>query len=271
MVSERVEELRGFARDSVYEDSNYDFEFRSRYRDPGIIEDGDIPVMAAKSGKTVDEFKDLMEDADYYFQNENGSVSFFAENKEIKNAKLRDASFGKEILTHMHGGEDWLNKHLEIEAYDYFSDYYVTDPPGFYAEFGGGPPGTLSEGNTTHPTYFPEGGSDYTEKLFQYRDPTGRIPIDMVAGSSHFGDSDLGTIFHTRQADYPVEGGGTARYIGEIQSDPQQKIGDRASKTYEQSLAARDIAILKEKLKGLELKNTMFNCTQIWMSLIKNG
>ena len=234
--------------------------FRSRGGDAEILINEayrDIPEMAAKSGLDVDEFKNLADNSDYYFKNLDGSINFFTGNKQIKDPEIRDKALNGEILTHMHGGEDGVNKHLEIAAHDYFDDYYVTDPPGFYAQFGGGPPGTLSEGNTTHPTYFPRGGDNYTEKLFQYRDPTGRIPIDMVAGSSHFGDSDLGTIFHTRQADYPVEGGGTARYIGEIQSDPQQKIGDRTSKTYEQSLAARDIEILKEKMRGLSEKDTL--------------
>jgi len=222
LVDEKINEALELELENVY--SNEDF--GRNYIEPYFIEDSEIPEMAANSGKTVDEFKDLMEDADYYSQNEDGSVSFFAENKKIKNTKLRDAALGKEILTHKYGGEDGLNKHLEIEAYDYFSDYYVTDPPGFYAEFGGAPPGSLSQGNTEYSGYFPLGGDNYTEKLFQYRDPTGRIPIDQVAKSSHFGDSNYGTIYTTRQADYPVEGGGTARYIGEIQSDPQQRFGE---------------------------------------------
>ena len=222
LVDEKINEALELELENVYSNEY----FRRDYIEPYFIEDSEIPEMAANSGKTVDEFKDLMEDAHYYSQNEDGSVSFFAENKKIKNTKLRDAALAKEILTHKYGGEDGLNKHLKIEVYDYFSDYYVTDPPGFYAEFGGAPPGSLSEGNTTHATYFPRGGDNYTEKLFQYRDPTGRIPIDELAGSTHFGDSNYGTIFHTRQADYPVEGGGTARYIGEIQSDPQQRLGE---------------------------------------------
>jgi len=222
LVDEKTNQALELELENVYSNEY----FGRDYIEPYFIEDSEIPEMAANSGKTVDEFKDLMEDAHYYSQNEDGSVSFFAENKKIKNTKLRDAALAKEILTHKYGGEDGLNKHLKIEVYDYFSDYYVTDPPGFYAEFGGAPPGSLSEGNTTHATYFPRGGDNYTEKLFQYRDPTGRIPIDELAGSTHFGDSNYGTIFHTRQADYPVEGGGTARYIGEIQSDPQQRLGE---------------------------------------------
>ena len=203
--------------------------FRSRGGDAEILINEayrDIPEMAAKSGKTVDEFKNLADNSDYYFKNLDGSVNFFTGNKQIKDPEIRDKALNGEILTHMHGGEDGVNNHLEIAAHDYFDDYYVTDPPGFYAQFGGAPPGSLSEGNTTHATYFPRGGDNYTEKLFQYRDPTKRIPIDQLAGSTHFGDSNYGTIFHTRQADYPVEGGGTARYIGEIQSDPQQKVGE---------------------------------------------
>ena len=256
MVSERVEELRGLLRDSVYEDSNYDFDFRSLYGDPGLINYSDIPEMAARSGKTVDEFKNLTETADYYFINEDGSVKFFVPNKEINNANLRDDALNEEVLTHIYGGEDGLNKYLEDGVRTDLEEEFRMDPPGFLAGYRIDSPG-LAEGETQYSSYFPEGGSDYTEKLFQYRDPTGRIPIDQVAGSSHFGDSDLGTIFHTRQADYPVEGGGTARYIGEIQSDPQQKIGDRTSKTYEQSLAASEIEVLKEKMRAISKKDTL--------------
>ena len=134
---------------------------------------------------------------------------------------------------------------------------FNNDPPRFINNYRVETPNAMDIGETQYSSYFPEGGSDYTEKLFQYRDPTGRIPIDQLAGSAHFGDSDYGTIFHTRQADYPVEGGGTVRYVGEIQSDPQQKVGDRTSKTYEQSLAASDLEILKEKLRGLSNEDTL--------------
>ena len=83
-------------------------------------------------------------------------------------------------------------------------------------------PESVDAGDTTYSEYFPEGGTDYTESLFQYTDPTGRIKIDTLAGSSHFGEDNAGTIFHTRHADYVNEDGDTVRYVGEIQSDPQQ-------------------------------------------------
>ena len=251
MVSERVEELRGLLRDSVYEDSNYDFDFRSLYGDPGLINYSDIPEMAAKSGKTVDEFKDLTETAEYYFINEDGSVKFFVPNKEIDNANLRDDALNEEVLTHIYGGEDGLNKYLEDGVRTDLEEEFRMDPPGFLAGYRIDSPG-LAEGETQYSSYFPEGGSDYTEKLFQYRDPTGRIPIDQVAGSSHFGDSNYGTIFHTRQADYPVEGGGTARYIGEIQSDPQQKVGEGdVLSSYADTLKLADATLVRNEIQNL--------------------
>jgi hypothetical protein len=145
MVSERVEELRGFARDSVYQDSNYDFEFRSLYGDPSLIENSDIPEMAARSGKTVDEFKDLTKTADYYFINEDGSVKFFVPNKEIDNANLRDDALNEEVLTHIYGGEDGLKKYLEDGVRDDLEEEFRMDPPGFLAAYRIDSPGLAEE------------------------------------------------------------------------------------------------------------------------------
>ena len=100
-------------------------------------------------------------------------------------------------------------------------------------------PESVDAGDTEYSEYFPEGGTDYTESLFQYTDPTGRIKIDTLAGSSHFGEDNAGTIFHTRHADYVNEDGDTVRYVGEIQSDPQQKIDPSVAyiQNYDQSLS----------------------------------
>ena len=98
-------------------------------------------------------------------------------------------------------------------------------------------PESVDAGDTEYSEYFPEGGTDYTESLFQYTDPTGRIKIDTLAGSSHFGEDNAGTIFHTRHADYVNEDGDTVRYVGEIQSDPQQRLSsDSSPMSYDQSL-----------------------------------
>ena len=211
----------------------------SGYFSPTELGDKELNTLAKKLKTNTDDLRGK----EWAYRNEDGSVEFFEHTDEA--------------VQHQYGGEDALNQELNKLARETLENEFYDDPPRFINRYNLENTNAMDMGETQYSSYFPEGGSDYTEKLYQYRDPTGRIPIDMVAGSSHFGDSDLGTIFHTRQADYPVEGGGTARYIGEIQSDPQQKIGDRTSKTYEQSLAARDIEILKEKMRGLSEKDTL--------------
>ena len=103
-------------------------------------------------------------------------------------------------------------------------------------------PESVDAGDTTHSMYFPEGGTDYTESLFQYTDPTGRIKIDTLAKSGHFGEDNAATIFHTRHADYVNEDGDTVRYVGEIQSDPQQNLSsDSSLMSYDQSLVLSEL------------------------------
>ena len=108
---------------------------------------------------------------------------------------------------------------------------------GFMNQYDVENPNSIDAGDTQYAEYFPEGGTDYTESLFQYTDPTGRIKIDTLAGSSHFSEDNAGTIFHTRHADYVNEDGDTVRYVGEIQSDPQQRLSsDSSPMSYDQSL-----------------------------------
>ena len=211
----------------------------SGYFRPTELGDEELDTLAENLKTNTDDLRGK----EWAYRNEDGSVEFF--------------QYTDEAVQHQYGGEDALNQELNILIRESLENEFYEDPPRFINRHNLQNSNAMDMGETQYSEYFPEGGSDYTEKLFQYRDPTGRIPIDQLAGSAHFGDSDYGTIFHTRQADYPVEGGGTARYIGEIQSDPQQKVGDRTSKTYEQSLAASDLEILKEKLRGLSNEDTL--------------
>jgi hypothetical protein len=113
----------------------------------------------------------------------------------------------------------------------------------------------VDAGDTQYSEYFPEGGTDYTESLFQYSDPTGRIKIDTLAGSSHFGEDNAGTIFHTRHADYVNEDGDTVRYVGEIQSDPQQRLSENNTVTdYARSLLEEEMTQLRTDMKLMKSK-----------------
>jgi hypothetical protein len=87
---------------------------------------------------------------------------------------------------------------------------------------------SFDAGNTKYSDYFPEGAENYQENLLRYADPQGNIKSRDIASSSHWGRDDDSTIYHWRQGDYDLadagQFGGRARYIGEIQSDPQQNL-----------------------------------------------
>ena len=209
-------------------------DYELEYFNPNKFDD-DVLEKLAKDLKTS---PDDLRSKEWAYRNEDGDVEFF--------------QYSSEAVEHLYGGKDSLKQKLEDNIYERLEQEFYNDPPSFIDNYG---LQNTDAGGTQYSDYFPKGGSDYTEKLFQYRDPTGRIPIDQVARSGHFGssDSNYGTIFHTRQADFPVEGGGTARYIGEIQSDPQQSLGNNISNTYMHSY----LNTLKEKLKSLSKKDTL--------------
>ena len=103
-------------------------------------------------------------------------------------------------------------------------DSYDADPPSFYERYNIELPRVFGAGDTQYSNYFPEGAEDYTENLFQYFDPTGRINILQTAESGHFGDDAISTVMHSRTGIFPTRSGGKAMYVGEGQSDPFQKL-----------------------------------------------
>ena len=63
-----------------------------------------------------------------------------------------------------------------------------------------------------------------TVKTYSFVPTEDTFPADRVAGASHFGEYDEGAQLHTRTGDFPVRGTDSrALYLGEIQSDAQQK------------------------------------------------
>ena len=209
------------------------------YFSPAKLSDEELNTLAEKLKTNTDDLRGK----EWAYRNEDGSVEFF-ENTD-------------DAVEHQYGGEDALNQELNKLARETLENEFYDDPPRFINRYNLENTNAMDMGETQYSSYFPEGGSDYTEKLYQYRDPTGRIPIDQVARSRHFGDSNYGTIFHTRQADYPVEGGGTARYIGEIQSDPQQNwLGDRLGEgdvlsSYADTLKLADATLVRNEIQNL--------------------
>ena len=209
-----------------------DFLPQNDYFNPTELGDEELERLAVEMGTDTN---DLM-GKDWAYRNEDGSVEFF--------------QYDDTALAHQYGGEDELQEELRRKVRLQLEDDYANDPPQFMYQFGVENRNALDAGNTQYSEFFPEGGADYSENLFQYSDPTKRIGIDVIAGSNHFGSQDAGTIFHTRHADYVDENGDTVRYVGEIQSDPQQKITDSdAITSYGQSLQEEQMSALRYDIK----------------------
>ena len=190
------------------------------YQRPDDLSDDYLKELAKDLDITVD---DLIASKEWVYIDESGDVEFF--------------NYTDDALAHRFGGESRLQEEINIRIRDNLEEEYSYDPPNFMYRYGVERPESVDAGDTEYSEYFPEGGTDYTESLFQYTDPTGRIKIDTLAGSSHFGEDNAGTIFHTRHADYVNEDGDTVRYVGEIQSDPQQRLSsDSSPMSYDQSL-----------------------------------
>jgi hypothetical protein len=152
---------------------------------------------------------------------------------------------------------DDVDSYLEGRVREGLGEEFLQDPPEFMNRFNIEQPNSFEAGDTQYSSYFPAGAERYMENLYQYTDPTEKIPFNQFAGSKHFGDDDIGTIFHTRTGDFPVDsasetGGGfgsIARYVGEIQSDPQQALkGDRKPRSYNETILVSRLNDLNEKM-----------------------
>ena len=117
-----------------------------------------------------------------------------------------------------------LDTYLERRVFERLENDYNYDQPSFYQRYNIELPRVFGAGETEYSNYFPEGAEDYTENLFQYFDPTGRINILQTAESGHFGDDAISTVMHSRTGIFPTRSGGKAMYVGEGQSDPFQKL-----------------------------------------------
>jgi len=117
-----------------------------------------------------------------------------------------------------------LDNFLENRVFAELVNDYNFDEPAFYNKHRVELPRVFGAGDTQYSDYFPEGAEDYTENLFQYSDPTGRIPITEFAKSNHFGDDDIGTVFHSRTGIFPTRSGEKAMYVGEGQADAFQDL-----------------------------------------------
>jgi len=113
-------------------------------------------------------------------------------------------------------------------------DMESNDPEQFGKIIFGKDVALADEAKLEYSEYFPSGGTDTAETTYQFRDPTGRLPDDYFS-EVHFGESkrDTNLVAHARTAQFPVDGGGTAFHVGEIQSDAAQSLREKNKRTGE--------------------------------------
>ena len=229
-VSQWMSEEQDFLEDRLSDGNDY--------FSPTELVDENLERLAVEMGTNPDDLRGK----EWAYEDEDGNIEFF--------------NYSDDALAHMYGGRDNLDEELERSVRLRLEDEYANDPPQFMYQFGVDNPNALDAGDTQYSKVFPEGGINYSENLFQYRDPTERIGIDVIAGSNHFGSQDAGTIFHTRHADYVDENGDTVRYVGEIQSDPQQKITESdAITSYGQSLQEEEMSALRYDFERIKFQS----------------
>jgi hypothetical protein len=137
---------------------------------------------------------------------------------------------GWELVEATEGGREELERQALENLRIRYVDEFDSDPEGFAEQYDMASyvDESFDAGNTKYSDYFPEGAENYQENLLRYADPQGNIKSRDIASSSHWGRDDDSTIYHWRQGDYDLadagQFGGLARYIGEIQSDPQQNL-----------------------------------------------
>ena len=146
--------------------------------------------------------------------------------------------------------EDSLRENLEDEFYrdpNFFENRNIEVNEDFDA------------GETQYSEYFPYGAENYRENFFQYTDPSEQVSDEFIKGASHFGENDELTQYHTRVGDFDVLDGGRARYVGEIQSDAQQNIDNRARVPMDFDTAARLTDYDEATLEDRTLRNALMN------------
>ena len=156
--------------------------------------------------------------------------------------------YGEDSIREM--AENGLRENLEYEFYndpDFFENRNIEVNQDFDA------------GETQYSGYFPYGAENYRENFFQYTDPSGQVSDEFIRGASHFGADDELTQYHTRVGDFDVLDGGRARYVGEIQSDAQQNIDNRARVPMDFDTAARLTEYDEATLEDRTLRNALLS------------
>lgn len=155
-------------------------------------------------------------------------------------------------------GADSIREMVEESLREGLEHEYYTDP-NFFQNRNIQINEDFDAGETQYSDYFPYGAENYRENFFQYTDPSEQVSDEFIKGASHFGADDELTQYHTRVGDFDVLDGGRARYVGEIQSDAQQNIDNRARVPMDFDTAARLTEYDEATLEDRTLRNALLS------------
>jgi hypothetical protein len=149
---------------------------------------------------------------------------------------------------------------------DYVDDLEQDDPDEYNRILFGNEL-TADPSELVYAKYFPQGGTNMSETTYQFRDPTGQLPDDYFINPEHFEETgaDLNLVAHARTAEFPVQGGGTAYHVGEVQSDIAQALREKNKDTgevrkYTPRTREEEIKIPQEEALFDDIRDQNRNC-----------
>jgi hypothetical protein len=218
-------------------------------------------------GRLYDEIRNMEDsfDSGWEYGTEFESIADYiaAGNDEVldeiaKSMRVQNIRNGQDLAESYPDG--WVNYNRSTKEYEVFADRdeamqadmpdfteearqslrdYVDnleyDNPDEYNRILFGDERTADPSELVYAKYFPQGGTNMSETTYQFGDPTGKLPDDYFKNPEHFEETgaDLNLVAHARTAEFPVQGGGTAFHVGEVQSDIAQALREKDKATGE--------------------------------------
>jgi hypothetical protein len=218
-------------------------------------------------GRLYDEIRNMEDsfDSGWEYGTEFESIADFVAggNDEVldeiaKSMRVQNIRNGQDLAESYPDG--WVNYNRSTKEYEVFADRdeamqadmpdftaearqrlreYVDDleqdDPDEYNRILFGDERTADPSELVYAKYFPKGGTNMSETTYQFGDPTGKLPDDYFINPEHFKETgaDLNLVAHARTAEFPVQGGGTAFHVGEVQSDIAQALREKNKATGE--------------------------------------
>lgn len=268
-LTQETREAYGVVGDTELTAENFNFDdwFQENYLD-------DEPLMRQEMDHYIDMFSEDLEyqpDVTTGHNLDADEVEDLMERTGLDEEQLVNAEYiidfgGDDVRLHNDASEavidfygaDSIREMVEESLREGLEHEYYTDP-NFFQNRNIQINEDFDAGETQYSDYFPYGAENYRENFFQYTDPSEQVSDEFIKGASHFGADDELTQYHTRVGDFDVLDGGRARYVGEIQSDAQQNIDNRARVPMDFDTAARLTEYDEATLEDRTLRNGLLS------------